>query len=154
MLHIKSVYAYYTDINVLQCTHIHCYICTYVFQSIKNTSATCTYSSYMHCTWRYNHYTHCWFLLSLLSVKKLGWSTHIYKKLNFVHTKYVCMYELSTLILNSNSKDWHEKNRYQIFRILMCYHRSFVLIKIYLLHHSESFPSPLLLFLFDWLTKR
>ena len=39
MLHIKSVYTYNTDINVLLCTHIHCYICTYVFQSIKNTSA-------------------------------------------------------------------------------------------------------------------
>ena len=111
-----------------------------------------SYSSYMHCTWRYNLYTHCWFLLSLLSVKKLGWSTHIYKKMNFVHTKHVCMHALSTLILNS--KDWHEKNRYQIFRILMCYHRSVVLIKIYSLHHSESFPPSLLLFLFDWLTKR
>ena len=36
----------------------------------------------------------------------------------------------------------------------MCYHGSVVPIKIYPLHHDESFHSSLPLFLFDWLLKR
>ena len=36
----------------------------------------------------------------------------------------------------------------------MNYHKSVVPIKIYPLHHDESFNSSLLLFLFDWLLKR
>ena len=35
-------------------------------------------------------------------------------------------------------------------RISMCHHSSVVLIKIYLLYHSESFHPLLLQFLFDW----
>ena len=36
----------------------------------------------------------------------------------------------------------------------MHYHRSVVLIEIYMLRHSEHFYPSLILFLFDWLMKR
>ena len=103
----------------------------------EGTIITLTASFYSHyCQWR------SW----------AGLHTYIKRWILSILNTYVCMYALSTPMLNS--KDWYEKNCYQIFRILMCYHRSVVLIKIYSLHHSESFPPLLLLFLFDWLTKR